>query len=78
MISLLAELLMTGVINKSGRFDFSLDSKRVRKGSHGGEYVVCWADESEIDEDIILTEVDIDNLMRAKAAIFAGFHSVGR
>jgi uncharacterized 2Fe-2S/4Fe-4S cluster protein (DUF4445 family) len=35
--------------------------------------VVCWADESESGEDIILTEVDIDNLMRAKAAIFAGF-----
>ncbi len=77
LISLLAELLMTGVINKSGRFDFSLDSKRVRKGSHGGEYVVCWADENEIKEDIILTEVDIDNLMRAKAAIFAGFSVLG-
>ncbi len=73
LISLLAELLMTGVINKNGRFNFSLDSKRIRKGSHGGEFVVCWAEESDIGEDIILTEVDIDNLMRAKAAIFAGF-----
>jgi uncharacterized 2Fe-2S/4Fe-4S cluster protein (DUF4445 family) len=73
LISLLAELLMTGVINKNGRFNFSLDSKRIRKGSHGGEYVVCWAEESDIGEDIIITEVDIDNLMRAKAAIFAGF-----
>ncbi|MCJ7715621.1 MAG: ASKHA domain-containing protein [Anaerolineales bacterium] len=73
LISLLAEMLMTGVINKSGRFDFSLDSARIRKGSHGGEYVVCWADETEIGEDIFHTEVDIDNLMRAKAAIFAGF-----
>ena len=77
LISLLAELLMTGVINKSGRFDFSLDTKRVRKGSHGGEYVVSWAEETEIDEDIIITEVDIDNLMRAKAAIFAGFTVLG-
>ena len=77
LISLLAELLMTRVINKSGRFDFSLDTKRVRKGSHGGEYVVSWADDNEIDEDIFLTEVDIDNLMRAKAAIFAGFSVLG-
>ncbi len=77
LISLLAELLMTGVINKSGRFDFSLDTKRVRKGSHGGEYVVSWAEDNEIDEDIFLTEVDIDNLMRAKAAIFAGFSVLG-
>jgi uncharacterized 2Fe-2S/4Fe-4S cluster protein (DUF4445 family) len=77
LISLLAELLMTGLINKSGRFDFSLDTKRVRKGSHGGEYVVSWADQNEIDEDIFITEVDIDNLMRAKAAIFAGFSVLG-
>ncbi len=73
LISLLAELLMTGVINKSGRFDYSLETDRIRKGSHGGEYVVCWADESDSGQDIILSEVDIDNLMRAKAAIFAGF-----
>ncbi len=73
LISLLAEMLMTGVINKSGRFNFSLDTPRIRKGSHGGEYVVSWADRTEIGEDIIITEVDIDNLMRAKAAIFAGF-----
>jgi uncharacterized 2Fe-2S/4Fe-4S cluster protein (DUF4445 family) len=73
LISLLAELLMTGVINKSGRFDYSLETDRIRKGSHGGEYVICWADESDAGQDIILSEVDIDNLMRAKAAIFAGF-----
>jgi uncharacterized 2Fe-2S/4Fe-4S cluster protein (DUF4445 family) len=73
LISLLGEMLITGVINKSGRFDYSLDSTRIRKGSHGGEYVVAWAEESDRGEDIILTEVDIDNLMRAKAAIFAGF-----
>ena len=73
LISLLAELLMTGVINKSGRFDFRKETDRIRRGSHGGEFVVSWADETEIGQDIILTEVDIDNLMRAKAAIFAGF-----
>ena len=73
LISLLAESLMTGVINKNGRFNFSSNTERIRKGSHGGEYVVAWADETEIGEDIILTEVDVDNLMRAKAAIFAGF-----
>jgi len=73
LISLLAEMLMTGVINKSGRFNFALDTPRIRKGSHGGEYVVSWADRTKIGEDIIITEVDIDNLMRAKAAIFAGY-----
>ncbi len=77
LISLLAEMLMTGVINKAGKFNYSLDSPRIRKGSHGGEYVVSWADETDAGEDIFLTEVDIDNLIRAKAAIFAGFSVLG-
>ena len=77
LISLLAEMLMTGVINKAGKFNYTLDTPRIRKGSHGGEYVVSWADETDIGQDIYLTEVDIDNLVRAKAAIFAGFSVLG-
>ena len=77
IISLLAEMLMTGAINKAGKFNFGLDTPRIRHGSHGGEFVVSWAEQSEIGEDIILTEVDIDNLIRAKAAIFAGFTVLG-
>lgn len=73
LISLLAEMLMTGIINKGGDINHNLDTPRTRKGSHGGEYVVAWADETQIGEDIVLTNVDIDNLIRTKAAIFAGF-----
>jgi uncharacterized 2Fe-2S/4Fe-4S cluster protein (DUF4445 family) len=35
--------------------------------------VVAWADETSTGSDIAITRVDIDNLLRAKAAIFAGF-----
>jgi uncharacterized 2Fe-2S/4Fe-4S cluster protein (DUF4445 family) len=35
--------------------------------------VVAWGVETESGEDIVLSRVDIDNLLRAKAAIFAGF-----
>ena len=73
LISLLAEMLMTGIVNKGGNICYTLDTPRTRKGSHGGEYVVAWADETQIGEDIVLTDVDVDNLLRTKAAIFAGF-----
>lgn len=73
LISLLAEMFMTGVINKSGGINTTLDTERTRKGGHGGEYVVAWAKETERAEDIVITDVDIDNLIRTKAAIFAGF-----
>lgn len=73
LISLLSELFVTGVIDRAGSVKMDLDTKRVRDGDHGPEYVVAWADESDTNRDIVLTKVDVDNLMRAKAAIYAGF-----
>jgi uncharacterized 2Fe-2S/4Fe-4S cluster protein (DUF4445 family) len=84
LISLLAEMFVSGVIDKSGNIRLDLAGlekparSRVREGEHGAEYVVAWADESAIDEDISITAVDIDNLMRAKAAIYAGFSILAR
>jgi uncharacterized 2Fe-2S/4Fe-4S cluster protein (DUF4445 family) len=73
LISLVAELFVTGVVDKGGRFKMELGASRLREGEHGAEYVVAWAGETETGQDIVLTKVDIDNLMRAKAAIYAGF-----
>jgi uncharacterized 2Fe-2S/4Fe-4S cluster protein (DUF4445 family) len=73
LISLLAELFVTGVIDRAGNIKLDLDCRRVRQGAHGPEYVVAWASETEHGQDIALTKVDVDNLMRAKAAIYAGF-----
>ncbi|GAB4455750.1 MAG: ASKHA domain-containing protein [Anaerolineales bacterium] len=73
LISLLSEAFITGVIDKGGNVNLGAPSPRVREGAHGGEYVVAWGAETESGEDIVLTRVDIDNLLRAKAAIYAGF-----
>ena len=73
LIALLAELFVTGVIDRGGSVKLDLGTPRARVGDHGPEYVVAWAGESATGHDISLTKVDIDNLMRAKAAIFAGF-----
>ncbi len=73
LISLLAEAFITGILDKAGNVNLTATSPRVREGAHGGEYVVAWGGESESGEDIVLTRVDIDNLLRAKAAIYAGF-----
>ncbi|MCX8062582.1 MAG: ASKHA domain-containing protein [Anaerolineales bacterium] len=73
LISLLAELFMTGVIDKAGNLNTSLSTPRIREGEHGMEYVVAWGKETVHGRDIAITRVDIDNLLRAKAAIYAGF-----
>jgi uncharacterized 2Fe-2S/4Fe-4S cluster protein (DUF4445 family) len=73
LISLIAEMFLAGILDKSGNINLSIPTNRVREGSHGSEYVVAWANETEHGKDIVITHVDVDNLLRAKAAIYAGF-----
>ncbi len=79
IISLLAEMFITGVVDKGGRINRSLDTPRIRVGERGPEYVVAWKEETRHkEEDIVITEVDIANLLRAKAAIYAGSRTLAR
>jgi uncharacterized 2Fe-2S/4Fe-4S cluster protein (DUF4445 family) len=73
LISLLSEAFLTGILDKAGNVNLTLPTPRVREGAHGAEYVVAWGTETESGNDIVLSRVDIDNLLRAKAAIYAGF-----
>ena len=71
LINIIAGLLEAGVISQNGKFNADLPTKRIRKGTDGYEYVLSWAPETQIGKDIVITEVDIDNLIRAKAAMYA-------
>jgi uncharacterized 2Fe-2S/4Fe-4S cluster protein (DUF4445 family) len=73
LISLLSEAFLTGILDKAGNVNLTLPTPRVREGTHGAEYTVAWGTETESGNDIVLSRVDIDNLLRAKAAIYAGF-----
>ncbi len=76
LISLLAEMFLTGIVDKGGNFNTSLPTNRIRQGAHGLEYVVVWGEgggNGDDPNDIAITHVDVDNLLRAKAAIYAGF-----
>jgi uncharacterized 2Fe-2S/4Fe-4S cluster protein (DUF4445 family) len=73
LIDLLGELFVTGLLDKSGRLDLEAPTARVRVRDGVPEYVVCRAGEGDAEKDIALTESDISGLVRAKAAIYAGF-----
>ncbi len=72
LINIVAGLLEAGVISQNGKFNTDLLTRRIREGSYGYEYLLAWATETQIDKDIVITEIDIDNLVRAKAAMYAG------
>jgi uncharacterized 2Fe-2S/4Fe-4S cluster protein (DUF4445 family) len=72
LIDAAAELFLNGIIDQKGKFNLDLNTLRVRANEGGAEYVLAFKDETQIDADIVLTEVDLDNLIRAKGAIYAG------
>lgn len=76
LISIVAELLAAGVIDQQGKFNRNSDSGRIREGQDGWEFVLVWGDTSLIGEDIVITEVDLDNLIRAKGAMYAGYQTL--
>ncbi len=76
IISLLANLFIEGIIDQSGKYRRDLDHPRLREGRDGWEYVLVWGKDSATGEDIVFTEADIDNLIRAKGAMFSGYQTL--
>jgi uncharacterized 2Fe-2S/4Fe-4S cluster protein (DUF4445 family) len=76
MIDAIAEMFLTGVIDQRGKVNLDAGTNRVRSGEDGPEYVLVWASESGSGKDITLTEPDIDNIIRTKGAIYAGFSTL--
>ena len=75
IIDLISELYRCGIINAKGLF--VREGKRVRRDSHGmGRYVVAFPEESETGREVSLNEVDIDNFIRAKGAIFSAIDTL--
>lgn len=72
LITMAAVMFEMGIINNRGKFNRDLDTQRIRQTNDVWEFVVVWKDETQIDRDIVLTEPDLDNLIRAKGAIYSG------
>jgi uncharacterized 2Fe-2S/4Fe-4S cluster protein (DUF4445 family) len=68
MIDTVSELFLKGIINRKGAFVKGQKTGRIREGEDGMEYIL-YHDEMR---DVVLTEADIENVIRAKAAIYAG------
>ncbi len=68
MIDAISELFFSGVIDQKGKFARDLKTERIRIEDEGPEFVLH---KGEL-KDIVLTEVDIENVIRAKAALYAG------
>ena len=75
IIDMISELFRCGIINAKGLF--VREGKRVARDQHGmGRYILATAEESETGREISINEVDIDNFIRAKGAIFSAIDTL--
>ena len=73
IIDVICQLFLCGVINAKG--SFVREGRRIRRDVHGvARYVLAFREESATTRDVEINEVDIDNFIRAKGAIFSGIH----
>ena len=75
IIDIISELFRTGIINAKGLF--VREGDRVQRDQHGmGRYILATAEESETGREVSINEVDIDNFIRAKGAIYSGIDTL--
>lgn len=67
-----AELFKAQIIDKTGKFVKEQEAERVRKGEDGDEYVLAWANETSIGQDVTITIRDVRSVQLAKGALYAG------
>jgi uncharacterized 2Fe-2S/4Fe-4S cluster protein (DUF4445 family) len=71
MIALLANLLQTGWLDAAGKFNRSRPSPHILGEGRHARFRLATAEDSGTGKMLTISELDIDNLIRAKAAIYA-------
>lgn len=73
IIDLICQMLLTGIIDRRGKIHRDIDNERIKFNEHEiGEYVLAFKEEYNLEQDITVNEVDIDNFIKAKGAIYSG------
>ncbi|MDO5540002.1 MAG: corrinoid activation/regeneration protein AcsV [Eubacteriales bacterium] len=75
IIDVIAELFRCGIISPKGKF--IREGKRVRHDKDGmGSYIIAFEEDAGSVKDVEINEVDIDNFIRAKGAIFSAIRTM--
>ena len=76
LISALAQLRRAGIVDRTGKFTAGQGGRRLRQREGEWEFVLVEAAQTATGQDVVLTQADIQNLLRAKGAIFAGLRTL--
>ena len=76
LLDCLANLVRSGVIDRTGNFQKGINTERLRKTDNGYEFVLVSKDKASTKRDIVITQADIQNIIRSKAAIYSGISTL--
>lgn len=76
LIDVVGEMYLKGVIDRKGKFNRDIGNKYLECRDNDCRYILVDDKHSAAGKDIFISEVDIDNLIRAKAAIYAGIKTL--
>lgn len=76
LLDCLANLVRSGVIDRTGNFQKGIDTERLRKTDNGYEFILVDKSETATRRDIVITQADIQNLIRSKAAIYSAISTL--
>ncbi|OPX41529.1 MAG: hypothetical protein B1H13_01530 [Desulfobacteraceae bacterium 4484_190.3] len=76
LIDCIYELVRNGIIGAEGKFDRELKHERFGIEDDIPQYTIAPGDQTETGEPVVITESDIDNLMKSKGAVFAAIKSL--
>jgi len=71
LLDIMAQLFKAGILDRSGKFNREVKNSRLWDLDGIGHFTVVPKKESAVGKDITISEIDIENLMRSKAAVFA-------
>jgi uncharacterized 2Fe-2S/4Fe-4S cluster protein (DUF4445 family) len=71
IVDAVAAMLKSGIINKFGLINTKLNNRRIRTDPVR-QYILSWKEENDLGHDIAVTQLDVQEIQLAKAAIYAG------
>ena len=76
LIDCIYELVRNNIIGQDGKFHRQREDARLDVEDGIPEYIIAYADETETAAHVVITESDIDNLIKSKGAVFAAIKSL--
>ena len=78
LIDALSQMLLAGIVDRSGNYQVDRAADRFRESEEDGrpEFVLAAAKDSGSQRDIVISQADVENLIRTKGAIYAAADSL--